>query len=109
MLAETPQPMVGASGALFGLAGAWVALGAVETWRAARAAIGREATRHARLRAGTQAALAMMAWPVGMLVMLNLAMIVLTPGGIAWQTHLGGGLAGAVLAAVIGPGYAVDR
>jgi len=85
LLAETPRPMVGASGALFGLAGAWVALDAAE---ALRDTPGGWATR---LRA---CALAVV-WPATILVALNLVMIWATPGGIAWQAHLGGFLAGA--------------
>lgn len=79
VLANTVQPMVGASGALFGLVGALVAWGLRE-----------------RLEVGETL------WPVARaliwLVALNLILWVATAGSLAWQTHLGGFLAGAALA-----------
>lgn len=79
VLANTVQPMVGASGALFGLAGALVASGLRD-----------------RLQLGETL------WPVARvliwLVALNLILWVATSGSLAWQTHLGGFLAGAALA-----------
>lgn len=86
--ADTPRPMVGASGALFGLAGAWVALDAAEALRETAGGVA------ARLRACALAVL----WPATILAALNLVMMWATPGGIAWQAHLGGFLAGAALA-----------
>ena len=76
-------PMVGASGAVFALAGAWA-------WIDAQ-------TRPPGLRRwGRRAGLAVIG------VGVNLAMIRLSPGGIAWETHLGGALAGVAIAA-LGP------
>lgn len=71
LLSAAAQPMVGASGAIFGLAGALVARDWIE-----RRSLGRAL--------GAAAALAA----------LNLAMWALMAGGVAWQTHLGGALAG---------------
>lgn len=75
VLAPGPQPMVGASGALFGLAGAYLAWGWADLRRAGQGP-----------------------WPVlrmvGFLVALNLVMYWWLDGQLAWQTHLGGFLAG---------------
>ncbi|WP_110559023.1 rhomboid family intramembrane serine protease [Limimaricola pyoseonensis] len=81
LLSRAPEPMVGASGAVFGLAGAWVALGA-------RARAGRRLWR----------------WIGGWLLLLvavNLLGWVMADGQLAWQTHLGGALAGAAAAALM--------
>ncbi len=82
LLAQTPQPMVGASGALFGLAGAllgWNYLDRVD------------------LREDM--------WPVirmaGLLIAINIVMYVALNGHLAWQTHLGGFLSGALIAMTI--------
>lgn len=79
VLANTVQPMVGASGALFGLAGAMVAFGLYD-----------------RLGAGETL------WPVVKvlvwLVVLNLILWFAMSGSLAWQTHLGGFFAGALVA-----------
>lgn len=76
LLSQAVQPMVGASGALFGLAGALVAW----DWRDRRA--GGETL-----------------WPVlralALLGLLNLVMYWALDGRLAWETHLGGFLAGA--------------
>lgn len=68
-------PMIGASGALFGLAGAWLA------------------DRHAR-----RARLGMSTWPtirvVLWLVAINAALWWALAGSLAWETHLGGFIAG---------------
>lgn len=74
-LAQTPQPMVGASGALFGLAGGILA------WRF-RDGAGRSDLRWQVLRV------------VLFLVAMNVAMYWALDGQLAWQTHLGGFLAG---------------
>lgn len=87
LLATSPAPMVGASGAIFGLAGAWVVWG----WRDRRAAGWR----------GWQA-FAPALWAVLGLAAINLVMWVLLSGHLAWETHLGGALAGMALAATMG-------
>lgn len=75
LVPEVGLPMVGASGALFGLAGLLLAW----DWR------------YRRRRKMTL-------WPVlrslGILVLLNLVLWVAMGGHLAWQTHLGGFLAG---------------
>lgn len=75
LLTRSPQPMVGASGALFGLVGAW------QYWRWSR-----------RRRAGRSL------WPVwqtlAWLAGFNLLFWVLLDGLLAWQTHLGGFVTG---------------
>jgi len=84
LLARSPQPMVGASGALFGLAGTlmvWAGHaegGGLKTWR-------------------------IVAQVVGFLGAMNLAMWWALDGQLAWQTHLGGFVAGALAALVLGP------
>ena len=78
LLANTVQPMVGASGALFGLVGALVVWGVAERRR-----LGQTLWPVARV----------MAWLIG----LNVILWTVTGGQLAWQTHLGGFLAGAVL------------
>lgn len=79
---HSPSPMVGASGAVFGLAGAW----SVWDWQRARA-------EHApRLRQWRAALIALG------LVALNAATWALNGGALAWEAHLGGYLTGALLA-----------
>lgn len=84
LLAETYSPMVGASGALFGLAGGILAWDYVDRF-----------TLRARL------------WPVVrmtlFLVAINLALWWALDGQLAWETHLGGFLSGWVLALLIDP------
>ena len=78
-LAQTPQPMVGASGALFGLAGALL----FWAWR----------DRVANETGGwalVQVALYLLA--------INLVMYWVLDGHLAWQTHLAGFVAGGGLA-----------
>jgi rhomboid protease GluP len=75
LLTQSPRPMVGTSGALFGLAGAWMA------WEA-----------RDRRRAGFSL-WPVLGWVLG-LVLLNLAYFRLQHGLLAWETHLGGFLAG---------------
>jgi rhomboid protease GluP len=72
LLSDSPQPMIGASGALFGLAGAWAA---------------RDLADKGRTRFPVAAA-------VTALIVLNLIAWHLSGGVLAWQTHLGGFLAG---------------
>ncbi|WP_371038326.1 rhomboid family intramembrane serine protease [Rhodosalinus sp. FB01] len=84
VLSDSPQPMVGASGALFGLAGAWKA------WELDE------------LRAA-----GLSRWPVwrdiAALAALNVIFWYLLGGVLAWQTHLGGFLGGALVSTIIGP------
>lgn len=84
LLAETVRPMVGASGALFGLAGALLAWAYVDRFTA-------------------QVGL----WPIAqvatLLLVMNVVMYWALDGQLAWQTHLGGFLAGWVLALLIDP------
>lgn len=83
LLAPNYNPMVGASGALFGLVGALVAWDAAER-RALRL------TLRPVLRI------------VVILAVMNLVLWWAMNGQLAWQTHLGGFLAGAVAAAFLG-------
>ena len=76
-----PYPMVGASGALFGLAGAW------QYWVQA------DAPRRRRAWITLRAALG--------LIGLNLLLLWYLDGRMAWQTHLGGFVAGWVTAGVL--------
>jgi membrane associated rhomboid family serine protease len=88
LISRSPAPMVGASGAIFGLAGAW-------TWI--------EAADRRRAGAGRLAVAARVAGIMAGLAGLNLAMWFALQGVLAWETHLGGYLAGFALAAAIGP------
>lgn len=83
LLATSPAPMVGASGAIFGLAGVWT----VWDWAAGR----REGMRSRRL------ALRALAVILG-LALFNLAVWVAQSGQLAWQAHLGGYVAGGLFA-----------
>lgn len=84
LLARTTQPMVGASGALFGLLGGILAWNYVDRFTAQR-----------RL------------WPVWRVVLglvaLNLVLWWAMDGLLAWQTHLGGFAGGWVAALLIDP------
>ncbi|MBW4710770.1 rhomboid family intramembrane serine protease [Roseobacter sp. YSTF-M11] len=90
LLAETTRPMVGASGGLFGLAGGVLAWNYVDRFSAAQ-----------RL------------WPVARaaagLLALNLVMWWLMDGLLAWQTHLGGFLAGWIAALLVDPRSRADE
>ncbi len=83
-LAPATTPMVGASGGLFGLAGAWAAWDYIDRFTAAE-----------RL------------WPVarlvGVLIGLNLFLWWAMNGQLAWQTHLGGFIAGWIAALLLDP------
>lgn len=84
LLSDSIQPMVGASGALFGLVGAIAVWEYVDRFTA-------------RLRL----------WPVLRLVLLlitlNFVLWWVTNGQLAWQTHLGGFLTGCIIAFLIDP------
>lgn len=84
LLANTTQPMVGASGGLFGLAGGVLAWNYVDRFTASR-----------RL------------WPVlqavFLLILLNVVLWWAMDGLLAWETHLGGFLAGWVAALLVDP------
>ena len=84
LLSSVVQPMVGASGALFGLAGALVAWEYVDRFTAEK-----------RL------------WPVlrtiVWLVALNLILWWAMEGRLAWETHLGGFVSGWIFAFIIDP------
>lgn len=88
ILSSSPQPMVGASGALFGLAGAWQYWDWVDR-------------RQARRRPWV-----VLRTVLG-LVLLNVVLWFWMQGALAWETHLGGFIAGwigAVLLRSIGKG-----
>lgn len=87
LISKSPAPMVGASGAVFGLAGAWTWIQGADR-RAAGGGLGAAALEVAGI------ALVM--------ALLNLAMWRFLNGVLAWETHLGGYLAGFALAALIG-------
>ncbi len=84
LLSQSVQPMIGASGALFGLAGAILA------WEV-----------RLRVRRGRPM------WPVLkvilLLVGLNLVLWWVMRGQLAWETHLGGFVVGWILALLIDP------
>ncbi len=89
LVVPSSSPMVGASGAVFGLAGA------CSVWEA----------RARRRRSGTRAGVRFVTVCFGVFVALNLASWMVNEGALAWQTHLGGALAGALVAvAMRGPG-----
>ncbi|MBT8457250.1 MAG: rhomboid family intramembrane serine protease [Rhodobacteraceae bacterium] len=80
LLAPTLQPMVGASGALFGLAGAILAWQFADSRAAGQSLVG--------------------AWILAAFLLgLNLVMWWAMDGQLAWQTHLGGFLTGLALGA----------
>ena len=84
LLSTSAQPMVGASGALFGLAGALLAW----LWED-------QPTLRLALRFAGRAVL--------FLLMFNVALHFIMGGQLAWQTHLGGFLAGWVLGVALHP------
>jgi rhomboid protease GluP len=79
-LSSSPAPMVGASGAVFGLAAATI----VGDWH-----------DHHRLWRSLAAAAG--------LALINLLTWIALQGQLAWETHLGGALAGAALAMALWP------
>lgn len=84
LLSDSFRPMVGASGALFGLAGAIAAWEYIDRFTAK-----------------------MRLWPVlqlvSILIALNVVMWWAMDGQLAWQTHLGGFVAGWIFAFLIDP------
>ena len=81
LLSLSPQPMIGASGALFGLAGAVIWLETADRRR-----------------------LGMSLWPIlgviAGLVLLNVLMWLALDGVLAWETHLGGFVGGVGFGAI---------
>lgn len=84
ILARTPAPMVGASGALFGLAAALLAWTYIDRF-----------TLNVSLMPILQAAL--------LLISINVVMYWALGGQIAWQTHLAGAITGWITAIIIDP------
>ncbi|MEO0916958.1 MAG: rhomboid family intramembrane serine protease [Pseudomonadota bacterium] len=84
LLSDTFRPMVGASGALFGLAGAILAWEYIDRFA---------------FRRGV--------WPVAqaalLLILLNAALYFAMGGVLAWETHLGGFIAGWIAALLVDP------
>lgn len=85
LLTSSPAPMVGASGALFGLAGAW-------------------SVNDLRRLQGTTPRLLRGLLLLALFAALNAATWVLQNGHLAWETHIGGMVVGAVFAALWRPG-----
>jgi membrane associated rhomboid family serine protease len=79
LLTSSPAPMVGASGALFGLAADWV-------------------VNEVRRTSGIGARLLRAISLIAMLILLNAVVWVSQGGRLAWETHLGGFIAGLILA-----------
>lgn len=84
LLTNSPSPMVGASGGLFGLAGGLLAWNYVDRFSAA-----------GRLWPVLRAAL--------LLAAMNVALWWLMQGQLAWQTHLGGFIGGWLAALLVDP------
>ncbi|MFX0546268.1 rhomboid family intramembrane serine protease [Roseovarius sp. S1116L3] len=78
LLSSNPAPMIGASGAVFGLIGLWQAM-----------------DYHMRRRAELPLQPIFMA--ILGLIAANIALFVVFSGGLAWQAHLGGWIAGWLL------------
>lgn len=87
-LTTSYRPMVGASGALFGLAGALV------LWNM-------QFTLHQNIELKQK--LFSVVWPIGLLIVLNVLMYFGFDKNVAWETHLGGFLGGFVVAIFMPP------
>lgn len=85
LLHSGPSPMIGASGGVFGLLGAWTVLDHRETRRGS-------SRRGALLRTAAIC---------GAVLALSVLDVVLRQAALAWQAHLGGFLAGAALTGVM--------
>ncbi|HHX89955.1 MAG TPA: rhomboid family intramembrane serine protease [Paracoccus sp.] len=84
LLSASPGPMVGASGAVFGL------FGATQFWDFQRRRAARASLRPFwQLMAG--------------LILMNLVLVVMAGGMLAWQAHLGGYIAGFAIAWTVTP------
>ncbi|MDR6267679.1 rhomboid family intramembrane serine protease [Roseobacter sp. N2S] len=83
-LSSALAPMVGASGALFGLVGAWL------VWEA-------------RERYQDGVSLTPILRPIVLLILLNFILWWATSGRLAWETHLGGAVFGALAGIFIRP------
>lgn len=83
-LSDQLRPMVGASGALFGLVGAWVAWDYIDRFTLSESLL-------PVLR------------PIVTLIVLNVVLYYAMDGQLAWETHLGGFLAGFFGAFLIDP------
>ena len=86
LLGPVEQPMVGASGALFGLAGALVCWRAIDAWRDGDGfgGLGRALTL-----------------PSAALLSVHIILHALADGQIAWQAHLGGYIVGLMAAPML--------
>ncbi len=83
LMTDSLRPMVGASGALFGLVGALVVWDISDTLR---------------VRPGLKSLAYAILWPILLLSALNYGSYWAAAGNLAWETHLGGLLAGAIVA-----------
>ncbi|OCX66397.1 hypothetical protein BFP70_05070 [Thioclava sp. SK-1] len=92
LLSRGTQPMVGASGALFGMAGAVLWLRLIDAWH--------EDSFLSGLKG--------LIWPLLLLIGINVVMYWTLDGQLAWETHLGGFLCGG-LSMALGRFGAVSR